>query len=84
MISFKFRRPGAAARGIAAAALAAACTFGPAQANVEGSRAVAAPDGSVRVHAALRPQARDFYIPSTRWEDEPEGAVWTRTLMSQF
>lgn len=34
--------------------------------------------------AALRPEARDPYLPAARWDDTEDGALWTRVAMSAF
>lgn len=35
-----------------------------------------------RARAPMRPRARDPYRPAAQWDDEPRGALWTRSMMS--
>lgn len=37
---------------------------------------------TVRSGAPLRPLARDAYLPSARWDDRVDGALWTRATMA--
>lgn len=61
--------------GSPAEALPVAAEFGP-----PGSRAEFTATSFERPR--VRPEARDPELPSAQWNDEPQGALWTRSMIS--
>ncbi len=56
--------------------------------GLEGFRPAARPGYMVRypvtvqTGAPIRPRLRDFYIPAARWDNRPQGDLWTRTALT--
>ncbi len=62
--------------------------FDGAPPNLEGFRPVARPaymlryPVTVQAGAAVRPMARDIYIPDARWDNRPDGDLWTLAALT--